>query len=405
MSDASIPASTRPSPFSGALPGFLLLYIGLYSAYGTESAYMPAFLQDHGLAVEWVGFVLAAGTIVRIGAGPALGRLADRRQARRGILTLAAAASGIIGMAYLPAFGLLPLLAISMTHSAATASLAPLSDALAVSASTGARGFQYGWVRGTGSAAFVAGTLLSGQLVDRLGLWSIIVTSSVLFLVMALFAARVSTPTEPQQPPERTSGEALSALWGISAYRRLIFVVVLVIGSHALNDTFAVIAWREAGYGGGAISLLWSESVVAEVAVFFLAGPWLIKRLGPAKAAGLSAVAGVIRWAVMGSTASMPALICVQALHGLTFALLHLAAMGIIARHVPERLSATAQTIYGTFALGIASALMTLASGYLYRWFGLHAFWTMAALCAAALPLVAGLAPAAARNASSAEPL
>lgn len=395
-----VPAATaKTSPFSGALPGFLLLYIGLYSAYGTESAYMPAFLRDHGLAVEWVGFVLAAGTVVRIVAGPALGRLADRRQARRGILALAAAASGVIGMAYLPAFGLLPLLAVSMIHSSATASLAPLSDALAVSAAAGPRGFQYGWVRGAGSAAFVAGTLLSGQLVDRIGLWSIIVASSVLFLVMALFATRVSTPPAAEQPPEKRSIEALKVLWGIPTYRCLIAVVVLVIGSHALNDTFAVIAWRDAGYGSGAISVLWSESVVAEVLVFLVAGPWLLARLGPAKAAGVSAVAGIVRWAIMGTTASMPALIFAQALHGLSFALLHLAAMGIIARHVPERLSATAQTIYGTFALGTASALLTLASGYLYGWFGMHAFWAMAALCAAALPLVAALGAAEAKRA------
>ena len=64
---------------------------------------------------------------------------------------------------------------------------------------------------------------------------------------------------------------------------------------------------------------------------------------------------------------------------------LHLAAMGIIARSVPDRLAATAQTLYGTGALGIASAMMTLASGYLYGLFGLHAFWVMAACCALAL--------------------
>jgi PPP family 3-phenylpropionic acid transporter len=54
-------------------------------------------------------------------------------------------------------------------------------------------------------------------------------------------------------------------------------------------------------------------------------------------------------------------------------------------------LSATAQTVYGTGALGIASAVLTVASGYLYGWFGMQAFWGMAALCALALPLVRGI--------------
>ncbi len=390
----------------GALPGYLLLYAALYLAYGTESAYMPAFLNAHGLPVETVGLVLAAGTVVRIVAGPAAGRLADRVQARRLVLATAAGASGVIGSAYLLAFGTLPLLGVSMAHAAATASLAPVSDALAVSASEEGRNFQYGWVRGAGSSAFVAGTLLSGQLVDRFGLSCIIVASSAFFLAMALCALGLGTRPEPRQAVEATAAAAFRTLWAVPVYRRLLFVVVLVIGSHAMNDGFAVINWRAAGYGSGTVSLLWSESVVAEVVVFFLVGPWLIARLGPARAAGLSAGAGVVRWTVLGWSTAVPALVAVQALHGLTFALLHLAAMGLIAAHVPERLSATAQTLYGTFALGFASAMMTVGSGYLYKWFGLHAFWAMAALCALALPLVPGLASPANRcTAAFGEPL
>jgi MFS transporter, PPP family, 3-phenylpropionic acid transporter len=99
----------------------------------------------------------------------------------------------------------------------------------------------------------------------------------------------------------------------------------------------------------------------------------------------------VLRWSMMANTTAAPALVFVQALHGLTFALMHLAAIGIIARSISDRLAATAQTIYGTAALGIASATMTLASGFLYGQFGLHAFWAMAAVCAIAIPLSRGL--------------
>jgi PPP family 3-phenylpropionic acid transporter len=151
-----------------------------------------------------------------------------------------------------------------------------------------------------------------------------------------------------------------------------------------------VIHWREAGYNNLAVSLLWCESVVAEVAVFLFLGPWLIGRLGIRGAATLSAVAGITRWVTLATTTSLPALVGAQALHGLTFALLHLAAMGIIAQ-VPSRLLATAQILYGTCALGLASAVMTIASGYLYSWFGMQAFWAMALLCALAVPLIRGM--------------
>jgi PPP family 3-phenylpropionic acid transporter len=77
----------------------------------------------------------------------------------------------------------------------------------------------------------------------------------------------------------------------------------------------------------------------------------------------------------------------VQPLHGLTFALLHLACMRLIAVHVPVGLEGTAQAIYATVGVGTASALLTVASGALYGSLGAHGFWIMAALCLAALPL------------------
>jgi MFS transporter, PPP family, 3-phenylpropionic acid transporter len=385
------PAVTAVRKASRRLPQFILLYCALYAAYGTESAYLPAFMGEHGLAVEYIGIVFAAGTIVRIMTGPLAGRLADYLDARKQILAIAAGFSGIIGFAYILAYGFAALLAVSMAHAAVTASLAPLSDALSLAASAGGRAFQYGWVRGVGSAAFVGGTLLSGQLVERWGLSSIIVSSSALFLATAIAAIALrSHSAVPASTTALTAG-ALRTLWRVPAYRLLIVIAMLVIGSHALNDTFAVIHWRAAGYGNLAVSLLWSESVVAEVAVFFLIGPWLIARLGDGGAARLAAAAGVLRWGVMAATTAPPALIGVQALHGLTFALLHLAAMGIMVRVVPAHLAATAQTVYGTGALGIASAIMTLAAAYLYGSIGASAYWVMAALCAGAIPLTRGL--------------
>ena len=375
-----------------ALPRFLLLYGALYAAYGTESAYLPAFFQSHALPVESIGTVLAAGTLVRIAAGPAAGHLADRFGARRLVLAAAAVASGLVGAAYLGASGFWPLLAVCLVHSAATAPLAPLCDALAVPASQARGGFRYGWVRGAGSAAFVGGTLLSGQFVSRFGLAFIVVASSALFLLVAPAAATVPAPGGRDPDGKAPARGALRALLAVPAYRSLLVVASLVIGSHALNDAFAVITWRAAGYGGTVVSLLWSESVLAEVLVFFALGPWLVERLGPARAAGLSALAGAVRWGVMGTTSALPALVAVQALHGFTFALLHLAAMRVIGRRVPERLAATAQSVYGNLALGLASAILTFASGRLYAGLGPQAFWAMAALCALALPAVRGLA-------------
>ena len=88
------------------------------------------------------------------------------------------------------------------------------------------------------------------------------------------------------------------------------------------------------------------------------------------------------------------ALSLIQPLHGVTFALLHLACMRMLAQSVPDALAATAQAIYGTVGVGAATALLTLVSGWLYARLGAAAFGIMSALCLAALPIARSLRPA-----------
>lgn len=375
-----------PPVLTGTFPAFVLLQGALYAAYGTVSPFLPSFLGERGLSAAEIGIALAAGTLVRLAAGPLAGHLADRYEAPRGVLGLVAVASGLITFVYLAGSGFWPLLGVSMLHASAIAALAPLADALALAAAAREGTFSYGWVRGAGSAAFVLGTLVSGLLVARAGLSSIIVSSGLLFLVMAVATARVPPAPAREALPDTGLG-GLRDLLALKPFLWLIVVAALIIGSHALNDGFAVIRWREAGIGPGMISLLWSEAVASEVFVFVVAGPWLLARLGTVHAAMLASGMGVLRWSIMATTASLPVLAAVQPMHGLTFALLHLAAMQLIVRVVPERLSASAQTLYGTLGLGLASALLTAVGGLLYGAFGAGAFWFMAALCAAALPL------------------
>jgi PPP family 3-phenylpropionic acid transporter len=67
---------------------------------------------------------------------------------------------------------------------------------------------------------------------------------------------------------------------------------------------------------------------------------------------------GVVRWTVAAFTTSPGLLACIQPLHGLTFALFHLAAVRLMTV-APVRLAATAQAIYGTLSVGLSIALVT----------------------------------------------
>jgi PPP family 3-phenylpropionic acid transporter len=370
------------------LPRFVVLYFAMYAAYGVASPFLPSFLGSRGLSAEEIGLALGLGTAVRLISAPVAGRIGDLLEALRAVLVVSIALAALVTLGYLGARGFWPILAVSLLHAAALAPMTVLADALALGAANRRPGFEYGWVRGTGSAAFILGTLASGQAVGAMGLDIIVWLQALLLGIAVLAALRL-----PELVHERSTSAARAPTGGVlillklPRFRNLVLVAALILGSHAMHDAFAVIRWSAAGISPAASSLLWSEAVAAEVIVFFLIGPALVKWLTPAGALALAALAGVLRWVVMAQTPHVLALALVQPLHGITFALLHLACMRLIARNVPDGLEGTAQAIYGTVGVGAATALLTLASGALYGRLGAGAFWFMAALCAAALPL------------------
>ena len=375
-----------------ALFRFLLLYAALYAGFGVQSPYLPALLSDRGLEPAAIGLVLAAGTAVKLLAGPAAGRVADRTGAPHAVLAVAAGLAALLAPLYLFATGLLPLLGVVLVQMAALAPLAPLTDALALdSAAPGARrsvGFDYGWLRGAGSAAFILGSLLAGAAIARTGTGIITGLQAALLALTGFAASFLAPPPAPVRPEPEAMRHSFRALFAIPAFRRIVLVAALILGSHAMHDGFAVIRWRDAGIGAETAGLLWSESVAAEVLVFLLLGRLLLDRLGVAGAVALASLAAILRWGVMAETAWIPAVALIEPLHGLSFALLHLACMRRMAEIVPKRLAATALAVYGTLGIGAATALVTLASGPLYGRFGARGFWAMAVLAAAGLLFV-----------------
>ena len=113
-----------------------------------------------------------------------------------------------ITLGYLKVRGFWGVLGLTLIESATLAPMTILADALALGSASlpkdsGRRGFEYGWVRGAGSAAFVAGTLVAGHAVAGLGLGAIIVLESTL-LAIAVPAA-MCVPEVVHRRSERDS--------------------------------------------------------------------------------------------------------------------------------------------------------------------------------------------------------
>jgi len=311
---------------------FLSLYAALYAGFGVQSPYLPILLDTRHLSPETIALALAAGTAMRLTAAPAVARRRGSHRVWRHDQVE------------------IPL------RLAARVRLGRLCRRLGV-VRPGHRAF---WHR-------------RHRLAKR-GIAACRVTRG----------ARGSATIGERWPQ---SGHSKRSSRGLGVVAAAALSQDGFARRHAMHDSFAMIRWSRAGISPGTSGILWSLSVAAEVVVFVVVGRPLLDRIGPTGAAMLSAGAGVVRWAVMAETAWLPALALIEPLHGLTFALLHLTCMRLLAQCVPRHLEATALTIYGTVGIGVATALLTLACGPIFERFGAHGFWAMAALCAAALPL------------------
>jgi MFS transporter, PPP family, 3-phenylpropionic acid transporter len=164
-------------------------------------------------------------------------------------------------------------------------------------------------------------------------------------------------------------------------FRSVVLVAALILGSHAMHDTFAVIRWTGAGITPQAAGVVWSLSVAAEVFVFFVAGPWLLRVLTPAGAIALAAVAAAGRWLIAAFTADLVALILTQPLCA--------AASGLHASAREYRACSSCSHSPGPLRhrrRGRGDCV-----GWLYAGMGPRAFAVMSVLCLLALPLAAGL--------------
>ncbi len=377
-------------PSRSVLARFVALYATAYAAYGVSSPFFPAFLASRRLTPEEIGIALASGTAVRLIAAPLALRLGEMRHALRRVLVISVVLSAVATLALWPAYGFGWVFPLVLLQAATLAPKTGLADALAIARShaTEGRGFEYGWVRGAGSAAFVLGMLCAGQAIVLSGLEVIVLLQTALLLGAAVSGSLVpEMPAGPERVVRASHLGGFATVLRSSSFCALLLVAALVIGSHAMHDAFAVIRWTAAGIGPRTASVLWAESVVAEVVVFLVLGPSFLSRVSPAVAIAIACAAAVVRWIVLALSTRVLLLALVEPLHGLTFALFHLSAMRLVARLVPGMLRATALALYGTLGVGLATALLTLLSGRLYARLGAGGFLVMAALPALALPL------------------
>jgi PPP family 3-phenylpropionic acid transporter len=374
------PVLHRSSSESGA--GFAwrlaLFYAALFVALGVQLPFLPVWLAAKGLDADMIGIVLAIPMIVRVFAIPLATRRADRHDALRMAIVIAAAGAvvgyGVVGLAQGAAAIVMAFVFASVFYTP----IMPLADAYALRG-LGRLGRAYGPVRMWGSAAFIVGSFGAGLLLDvtaaRDLIWLIVAAA-----VITAAAACALKPLGPHLGSAPQAGLSLAGgVWRDPAFLAVAAAASLIQASHAVFYGFSALDWRAAGLDGATIAALWALGVAAEIVLFAISGRLPV---APTTLLLVGAAGAVIRWGAMAFDPPAILLPPLQCLHALSFGASHLGALGFIARTIPPKLGATAQG-YLAVALGLAMAASMALAGVLYtRWGGL-AYGAMALLAAA----------------------
>ena len=163
------------------LAALILLFAALYAAFGVSSPFLPALMESRGLTAEQIGLLFGCATAARLISAPLAGRFADATNALRMTLALFCVATAVVTLGYLAASGFWPLFGVGLLHAVALAPTTNIADAIAVSAAR-RHGFEYGWVRGSASAAFIVASVAGGIAVQTFGLPIIVVLQAALMM-------------------------------------------------------------------------------------------------------------------------------------------------------------------------------------------------------------------------------
>ena len=350
------------------------LYAAFFIVSGISQPFLPVWLKAKGLDAATIGLVLAAPMLLRVFSIPMATRTADRRDAvRAGIVVaacLAVAGYTLMGVAEGASF-------ILLAYAFASLGFTPLLPLVETYAFKGlaARGKAYGPVRLWGSATFIVGNLIAGVAADLISarhiIWMIVIASVGTALAsFALQPVSVAAPvTSEPQPARRLLRDPI--------FLAVLAAASLIQGSHAMFYGFTGMAWRDAGLDGTTIAMLWGLGVAAEIVLFALAGrlPPLLQVPGILMMVGASAAA--LRWVGMAMDPPFWALPWLQMLHALSFGATHLGTFGFVSHYAPPGHGARAQG-YLAIAMGLAMACAMAMSGVLFEKFGSFAFMAMA---------------------------
>jgi len=356
-------------------------------------AFIVTTLIDHGWSDSAATGAITAMSVIAMLTQPVIGYISDKflSEKKLVILLLIFASMCFFLLPFSLKSGNMALVFINMagiTMSAAQAG--GLIDSWIVGLKQEYESVNYGLIRGTGSLAFAISAQVAGMLTITFGhdvrLWvgfgSLIITTIIALTFRATRRAgqesaesaevaetadtaeaaestgtTETADTAKENPVSKLTGiEAIKLVFSSKRYNLLLAVSFFLMMSNTTMLTLNQLLVRD--LGGTTAQMGTASAVMAgsEVPLMFLMAV-ILKKVGFKRLLLFCSAFYVIRMLITASVGSVNALIYVQLMQGLTYAVLIPIAMSYLSQILDERIRSTAVTTYASITVGLTGIL------------------------------------------------
>lgn len=343
-----------------------IYYAACFLALGAYLPFFPRWLEARGVHGAAMGVVLASLPAMGLVGPPLFGVLSDRLGLRGALLRVAClgafACMGALGVTFALGhpLGFAGIFAAVLAFSLFRSPMISLADVITME-TTGA-GAGYARTRLWGSLGFLVAAVAVGRYLDPTAP-SALPLAIAAPLLAALLAAW-TLPAKSAAPPLPALGVASSLLARVDL--RLFFGASFLASiAHSSYDLCFSLHLRDLGASDRLVGVSWALGVTSEVALMAGSG-WIFRRFTPPWLLVAAFLGAGLRWALIASVGSIPALLALQPLHSLSFALMWLASLAYVKESAPPAALATAQGLFSA-AVAAGSVVGMPLWGALYR--------------------------------------
>jgi len=348
------------------------LSVNFFAFFFTWGVFLPFWTgwltTEKGLTVSQASSIMGAGLFARAFSTFILFPTATKVASIRRIMIWTAFLSILLLVLYIPAENFSLLLIITVLFSLVYPNLLPAMESSATILIQADK-VHYGKSRSYGSIGYAIALLLIGAFT---ALWSeqAILWVMLISLIIMWYLHTRSAPAALSLKPDLVKGAHNK-----SDFKRLLtskpFVTVLILaillqGAHASYYNFGYIYLQDLHVNSFYIGLMLNVAVLLEILFFTQADRFFSHQ----KESTMFLIAGIgstLRWLLIFLFPTVWVFMISQLLHSVSFGIAHYGFIQFISKRLASDEIPAAQGMYSAFAMGLSTAILTFAGGYLYE--------------------------------------